>query len=48
MNLESREEIQPGDINVEIMGIWMMFTTKGVDEVTKCRSADEKEIRSKE
>lgn len=49
MGLEFREEVlQPGDIDLEIMSIWMAFKTKKVGEVTKCMSVDRKEKRSKE
>ena len=43
MTLEFREEVQCGDINLEIVSIWMAFKTKRVGEVTKCMSIDRKE-----
>ena len=48
MSLEFREEVQPGDIDLKIMSLWMAFKTKKVGEVTKCMSVDRKEKRSKE
>lgn len=47
MSLKFREEVQPGDTDLEIMSIWMAFKTKKVGEVTKCMSVDRKEKRSK-
>lgn len=42
MNLEFIEEVQSGDINLEIMSIWMVFKTKRVGEVTQCMRVDRK------